>query len=147
MTLKELLETNGSIGELWVTIRDGKGFFIDEVAIGSHVREDKFANDHTAPRWKVIRKPINRKETGSDYWGVMLSVIPKELLDKQVTIWRQADYGFALNNGCWKFNTLRVDILGIDEYIEAKATEEPDQLEGQMSIEDFLGGDADEQSE
>ncbi len=141
MILKELLETNSLIGELWVTIRTSKYKFIDEVNIGSHAHDDKVLGHNLEPRWKVIKRTINLKETGSDYWGVILKEIPKELLDKQVMSWDTDDYAFSLNNGCWRFKRLKVTILGIDEYIETTAKEEPEQLAGQMSIEDFLGGD------
>lgn len=141
MTLKELLETNSSIGELWVTIRDGNHKFIDEFAIGSHIREDNVGGVNLEPRWKVIKRAINMKEIGSDYWGVIFKEIPKELLDKQVMDWDTNDWAFSINNGCWKFKRLHATILGIDEYIETTAKEEPEQLAGQMSIEDFLGGD------
>ena len=138
MKLRELLDTNGQIGEVSVTIRDANGMFIDEIHIGSHASKDTCCGQNHEPRWKVIQKPINYKEVGKDYWGVMLKVIPSELLEKEVKHWRQWN-AFSLNNGCWQFYKINVDVLGVDTYIETTATE-TDQLEGQMSLEDFIGG-------
>ena len=139
MTLEELITTNCSIGNLYVTIRDRKYFFIDEIHIGSHVDEDKIGSSSKEPRWKCIKKPINTKETGSQYWGIILKNIPKELLSMEVHHWRiHEGFGFRLNNGCWQFCGLFVDVFGEDKFIEAICHEENDQLEGQMSIEDFL---------
>ena len=139
MTLRELVSTCHNIGQMCLDIRDEKGFLIDCVHIGTRCQEDKYANGHTTPRWKVINKPVNTKETGSDYWGTIISNIPKSLLDKEVTLWQLWD-GFSLNNGLWRFYELQANLLGVDKYIETTAREESDQLEGQMCIEEFIEG-------
>jgi hypothetical protein len=144
MTLRELVSTCHNIGQLNLDIRDERGILIDCVHIGTRCQPDKYANEehNTAPRWKVINKPVNTKETGSDYWGTIISNIPKSLLDKEVTLW-QLWHGFSLNNNCWQFYELQANLLGVDKYIETTAKEECEQLEGQMSIEDFIGGSHD----
>ena len=137
MTLRELVSTCSLIGELNLDIRDEKHKLIDCVHIGTRCQPDKIGGNSQEPRWKVINKPLNTKETGSDYWGTIISNIPKSLLDKEVTSWQTWD-GFSLNNGLWRFYELQADLLGVDKYIETTAREENEQLEGQMCIEDFI---------
>lgn len=90
MTLRDLVSTCHNIGQLSLDIRDERGILIDCVHIGTRCQPDKYANEehNTAPRWKAINKPVNTKETGSDYWGTIISNIPKSLLDKEVTLWQ-----------------------------------------------------------
>ena len=138
MKLKELVSTNSCIGELDVEIRDEHGHLIDKIVIGSRAREDTIKSHDGEPRWKVIRTPINTKEQDSQFWGVILKNIPKDLLNKEVTNWSMWGKAFSLNNGLWEFYELNVTLLGVDKYIETTAKEEPDQLEGQLSLEDFF---------
>ena len=139
MTLRELVTTTHTLGEIDIEIRDKKGILIDSIQIGSRVTEDRIGGHEQEPRWKCIRKPVNLKETGKDYWGTIITAIPKKYLDSEVTFW-QLWKGFSLNNGLWQFYELHVVILGVDKYIETTVTEEPEQLQGQMSIEDFITG-------
>jgi hypothetical protein len=127
MVLRELVTTCHNIGQIQAQIRDDKMHLIDEIHIGTRCQADR----HEEPRWKVINKPVNKKETDSEYWGTLTSNIPTSLLEKQVIQW-QLWQGFSLNNGLWKFYELQVSLLGIDEYIESTG-----QIEGQMELEQF----------
>lgn len=138
MTLKDLVSTNSCIGEIDTEIRDEHGHLIDKIVIGSRAREDTIKDHGGEPRWKVIRKPINTKEQDSQFWGVILKNIPKDLLNKEVANWSMWGEAFSLNNGLWKFYELNVTLLGVDRYIETTAKEESDQLEGQLTLEDFF---------
>jgi hypothetical protein len=137
MTLRDLVSTCSLIGQLNLDIRDEQHRLIDCVHIGTRCQADKVGGNSQEPRWKVINKPLNTKENGSDYFGVIISNIPKSLLDKEVTSWQTWD-GFSLNNGLWRFYELQANLLGVDKYIETTAKEECEQLEGQMSLEDFM---------
>lgn len=69
MVLKEILETCPVICEIDATIRDKRGYRLEEYKIGPLVEEDReyfwIPNEHTGklePRWKCIKKPINYKD-------------------------------------------------------------------------------------
>lgn len=141
MTLRDLVTTGSRICEIDADIRDysnGKGLLIDSFNIGIRAYKDKALDVHHEPRWKTIKKPINYKDIGKDYWGIIEKNIPKQLLDMEVHNW-DLWHGWSTNNGLNKHMTLSVDLVGKDDCILIEPTEPQDQLEGQMCIEDLLG--------
>jgi hypothetical protein len=141
MTLKDLVSTNHRICEIDADIRDysnGKALLIDSFNIGIRAYEDRALDENHEPRWKTIKKPINYKDIGKDYWGVIEKNIPKQLLDMEVYDW-DLWHGWSTNNGLNKHMRLSVDLIGKDDCILIEPTEPQGQLEGQMCIEDLIG--------
>lgn len=140
MTLKELITTNPEIAKIYIELRDEKGHLITAYHIGALETEDRCLSPNNEPRWITIPKELNTRRTGKDYWGVIVSAIPKSLLDKQVTNWSSwYAHGYECNNGLESFSWLTVNLLGSDFCIETDA-KEVKELPGQMNIEDYLGG-------
>lgn len=141
MKLKELVETNCKIAALDIDVRD-HGRLIESYHIGTLEQEDRFANlEHgIQPRWKLINKELNIKREGNQYFGVKLKVIPKYLLDLDVTSWScRDDYKYSTNNGLYRFDRLYVHVEGEDKCIESIAIEETNELEdNQMNIYEWL---------
>ncbi len=141
MTLRELLETNCTIGEIDIEIRNAKRKLIDEIVIGTHARPDRVKGHSNEERWKTINKPINLREGAKEYWGVNLKMIPSELLNSTVLSWDTRGNAFTMNNGLWEFKDLHVAILGVDEYIETTASEESEQMELEQFFDvELIGG-------
>ena len=145
MVLKEILETCPVICEIDATIRDTRGYRLAEYKIGPLVEEDLeyfwIPNEHTGklePRWKCIKKPINYKDAGKDYWGAILQNIPKEFLGRTVTYFDIWD-GWRTNNGLNEHRKLMCDLLGTDTCVlideRKKQMGTSDQIPGQMSLE------------
>ena len=130
MILKELLDTTWMIGELDVNVRNDRGILLDWIRIGSYVETDRIEKEN--PRWKVINKPLCFKEKGRDDCGVILGSVPKKLLAMKVTAWDMDEApAFRMNNGLWRFRTLRVHVVGEDDCVIT--IEEPKkEIEGQM---------------
>lgn len=141
MLLRDLVTTCHRICEIDADIRDysnGHGRLIDSFNVGIRAYEDKILDEHHEPRWKTIKKPINYKDLGKDYWGTITKNIPKQLLDMEVHDWDLWD-GWSTNNGLNKHMRLSVDLVGMDDCIVIESTEPQAQLEGQMCIEDLIG--------
>ncbi len=145
MKLQELVETNGKICMMYIDVRDYSGngaHLIQSYHIGPYEEEDKYANEKfgSAPRWITIRKPINTKDMGKDYWGTIIKNIPKKLLGLEVKNW-DLWHGYRSNNGLHEHMWLNVDVVGNDDAIlvrvEKPITGQNCQLEGQMEITDF----------
>lgn len=151
MTLQELVETNWKICMISVDVRDYSGngaYLIQSYHIGPYEDEDRYANEEFGrePRWITIRKPINHKDMGKDYWGVIVKNIPKKLLSLEVKHWDLWD-GWSTNNGLDKHMWLNVHVSGNDEAVLVEenkpAIGQNCQIEGQMWIEDLLDGNKD----
>lgn len=144
MKLKDLVTTCGRICQIDADVRDysnGHGYLIDKFIVGAHAHEDRILDEHLEPRWKCIKEPINYKDIGKDYWGVITKNIPKQLLDMEVHSWDLWD-GWTTNNGLNKHMQLMVHLDGKDECIlieeKPKAIDVDDLIDGQMSIEEFV---------
>lgn len=142
MTLQELIKTNGKICSINVDVRDYKensARLIQSYHIGPYEDEDRYFTG-TDSRWITIRKPINYKDVGKDYWGVFTKNIPKNLLQLQVKWWDLWE-GWSTNNGLNKHMMLMVHVSGNGKEIimkeECPVLEKNTQLDGQMQIEDF----------
>ena len=141
MVLKDLVTSSHRICEICADVRDysnGRAYLIESFVIGLRADEDKVLNENDEPRWKAIKKPINYKDIGKDYWGVITKNIPKQLLDMKVDSWDLWD-GWTTNNGLNKHMKLVVNLVGKDDCILVEASEPQKQLEGQMCIEDWFG--------
>lgn len=138
MTLKELLETNCEIGEIQAEIRDAEHGYhlLQEYHVGSQVTEDRFAKDGREPRWICIRKPINLVEQ-SDKWGVILANIPKDLLNMEVAHWN-VWHELHPYTGHQTLQALRIWLKGKDDAILVDSKDVCEQLDGQMSLTDYL---------
>ncbi len=143
MTLKELLEVAPlNICAIEVTVRD-KGKKLDEYHISPIAQEDRHpmfnhSKGKEEPRWICIKKPINHKDIGKDYWGIFVKNIPKELINKSVTYFDVRN-GWWTNNGLNEHRRMIVDVAGTDTCIleapKEKRIKNDGQIEGQMCLE------------
>lgn len=111
MTVKELIETNACIVEVYITLRgdyqksviNGKREFCDSVyvhefAIGRYASLGRdvatarrgFGQGERGKRFKepytIINKELNSRAT-QQYWAVKTNVIPKDILELEVGQW------------------------------------------------------------
>lgn len=167
MTVRELIELNQMITDAEITVRkDGK--LLDQLNIGSAQgikppypiqvpTEEKYIDNmsySTKRDAHYINKSINTWDDGKDYWQVKPDRIPKKWLDLEIYAWEAwpastAIYGrrrnYDANFKNVNFHGERINITALPSG-ESLAVQEPvqkvkeEQIEGQMDIEDFLGG-------
>ena len=163
MTVKELIETNACIVEAYITLRGDyfenrfeESVYVHEFGIGTYAsfgnnvessrhefgrgkRGSKFKNKVT-----LINKEINLRAK-NQYWGVILSAFPKNILELEVTAWSTSDsYSWKIYKNSTGYESacvIRIEcwippenVTEIRVEAEVKAIE---QLEGQMNITDF----------
>ena len=170
MTVKELIQDNGFIGDITIDIR-GKSNSVtpgyENQQTFSHLQQDWHigAEEGIKPPFpsKVdtyIEKNINEKDDGKDYYNLVVSRVPKELLNLHVTSWRvwpsyrrtKSSSSHSLEHiliSAWTDETKEMadqqEILQQLEKArkreEAAAVQEEvkEQLPGQIDINDWLG--------
>ena len=100
-----------------------------------------------------IDKSINAWDDGRDYWQIKPERLPKKWLELEVTSWevwpascvvygasRRNDYGHSHKNNNFYGQRINIETIANGERLEIpepKVAKEDDQLEGQMSIEDW----------
>ena len=163
MTVKELIETNACIVEAYITLRGdyfGNKFqesvYVHEFGIGTYAsfgnniessrrefgrgkRGSKFKNKVT-----LINKEINLRAK-NQYWGVILSAFPKNILELEVTAWSMRDsYSWRVYKNSTGYESaceIRIECWLPPEHVTEIRVEsevkEPPQLAGQMNITDF----------
>ena len=166
MKVRELIELNQMITDVQITVRKGGTALLDQLNIGSAEgekppyplmvpKEERYIGNmsiETKREAHYINKSINAWDDGKDYWQVKVNRIPKQWLDLEVYSWGVSPASTVCyssprrRNGNMKnvnFHGQRIDITAIPsgeclEVKEVKQTEpEPDQVDGQMSIEDW----------
>ena len=114
-------------------------------------------NDHYYREATYLPKSINSWDDGKDYWQVKVNRIPKKWLDLEVFSWEVWPASAVCytsprrSEGVFKnvnFHGQRINIIALPsgEHMEIpelkqKHADPDDQLEGQMSIEDFMEGE------
>lgn len=162
MTVLELIELNQMIVDAEITVRKN-GRLLDQLNIGpaegvkpphpirvpiSERYLDNFNildRDHHKDA-AYIPKSINSWDDGKDYWQVKPNRIPKKWLGLEVTSWECGEastFGVGTRrriensrNVNFHGERIRIDVRANGEKLEIP--EEKEELDGQMSIEDFL---------
>lgn len=176
MTVKELIQDNSFIGDISIDIRSNRGASatpgyenrqtFSRLQQDWHIgKEEGIKPPYHSKVGTYIEKSINEFDDGKDYYNLVISRIPKELLDLHVTSWRvwKCYRGFGnchYNNhdlqriliDAWTTETKEMaDQQAILQQLEkARKREErtagqedqqQEQLLGQMDINDWLGSD------
>ena len=113
-------------------------------------------NDHFYREAAYISKSINSWDDGKDYWQVKVNKIPEKWLDLEVFSWevwpastacytspRRTDYSGKIKNVNFHGQRINIVALPSGEKMEIREhrqrqSDPEEQLEGQMSIEDFM---------
>ena len=135
MTVKELIELNGNIGDLTIEVRDADGKLIKAYNIGK-----KAGIPPRYPRKEdiYIEKNINMCDDGSQYIGLKLNRIPKSLLNLTVKLFKSHPTWHGYGLGDLEHMTIWTLPEG---YSEEKVSSEVEpqkrakDLEGQMELE------------
>ncbi len=162
MKVKELIELNQMITDAEITVRKNGSALLDQLNIGCNcgkkppfptkVPEDErfIGNPTRTKEAKYIDKSINAWDDGRDYWQVKTNRIPAAWLDLEVDrweVWPASSFGNPRrrteNIKNVNFHGQRINIVALPsgeslEVAERKQqTEQDEQLEGQMSFDDF----------
>lgn len=165
MKVRELIELNQMITDIEITVRKDGGL-LDQLNIGPArgikppfptmvPKEERYIGNmslETKREAHYIGKNINAWDDGKDYWQIKPDRLPKKWLELEVTSWevwpastvvygatRRNDYGHSHKNINFHGQRINIETIASGERLEIpepKAKEE-DQLEGQMSIEDW----------
>ena len=104
MTVRELIELNQMILDVVIEVRKDGGLLLDKISIGNDVRrkpeyptrvpiKPEYAgnnNNYYDGQYKdaaYIKKSINSREDGKDYWETKWSRIPSKYLELEVYSW------------------------------------------------------------
>ena len=101
MTVRELVESNAMITDLAITVRNDKGWLMDQLNIGCYegkkprfpvqvpIKEEYIGNQSASTKRDAhyIDKSINSWDDGKDYWQIKTNRIPDKWLDLNVTSW------------------------------------------------------------
>jgi len=164
MTVQDLIERNGMITDLEITVRKDGGLLWDQLNIGcsegvkplypTRVPKDpKYAgnlnrsDDEMYKDAAYIPKSINSWDDGKDYYEIKLSRIPAKWLDLEVHSWECTQASRITHANPRRERThfygerLRITALPSGESLEVKeklSEKSEVGLPGQMSINDFL---------
>jgi hypothetical protein len=166
MKVRELIELNQMITDIEITVRK-EGGLLDQLNIGPAQgikppfptmvpKEERYVGNmslETKREAHYIDKNINAWDDGKDYWQIKPDRIPKKWLELEVTSWevwpastvvygasRRNDYGHSHKNINFHGQRINIEAIANGERLEIpepKVAKEDDQLEGQMSIEDW----------
>lgn len=89
MTIEELISLNNDIGDVEVEVRTEKGTLVWIYRFGKHLGDVKphhFGGEQTEIRKKMTYspKPINAKDTGKDYYQILVDKIPQNVRKLEV---------------------------------------------------------------
>lgn len=162
MTVKELIELNQMILDIVIEVRKDGGLLLDQISIGMDVGiipkyptrvpiKPEYAgsnNKYIDAYFKdaaYIRKSVNAREDGKEYWETKWNRVPAKYLDLEVYSWcvRSAYRGIDYD----KYREgERIIITALPsgekffrpEPVKQEKTQEVD--ENQMTIDQWLGG-------
>lgn len=167
MTVKELIELNQMITDMEITVRQNGSVLLDQLNIGPAEgvkppfptmvpKSERYVGNisvETKREAYYIDKNINAWDDGKDYWQVKVNRIPSKWLDLEVISWgvypascvvyganRRNDYGHSHKNINFHGQRIYIDVLPSGQKLdvpEEKPKEVDDQLDGQMSIDDW----------
>lgn len=170
MTVRELIELNQMITDIEITVRKNGTALLDQLNIGPAEgikppyptmvpKEERYIGNmsrSTKREAYYIDKNINAWDDGKDYWQIKPDRIPKKWLDLEVYSWqvwpastvvygksRRNDWGNSFKNINFHGQLAIITTLPSGEHLEIqepKATGS-EQIDGQMDITDFLGGE------
>lgn len=167
MTVKELIELNQMITDVQITVRKDHFMFDQlNIGPAEGIKppfptmvpkEERWVGNisvETKREAYYIDKNINAWDDGKDYWQIKPERIPKKWLELEVSSWevwpastvvygasRRNDYGHSHKNINFHGQRINIEVetngqdLKIQESKEKPKDDE--QLEGQMSIEDW----------
>lgn len=162
MTVKQLIELNDFITDICIEQRIGGSRLLDALYIGADegqkppypmrvpINSEVIEKYSTMPREMTkealyIHRNINAWDDGKDYHKLKLNTIPKEWLSLEVYRWDMGYCGINTyrrregNGRNVNFHGQKINIVALpDGYLRPQTYEEPSELDGQMSIEDFL---------
>jgi len=163
MKVRELIELNQMITDIQITVCQNGCLLLDQLNIGPAEGEKprfplrvprkpeyaKGLNQHSEEMYKdaaYIAKSINSWDDGKDYWQVKPNRIPEKWLELEVYSWEVWPASSVCYTSPRRGQThfhgqrLNVVVLPSGEKLEVKQQKQTDldeQLDGQMSIEDW----------
>lgn len=141
MTIKELIELNDYIGDITVTIRDSEGKNkIQEYHIGVNAGIIPVYHDDKDVYEEI---EINTFDKGKDYYQILVSRVPKQILELRVfayRIWGSYRRYLSASHGLEHVHiTVRQGENAKTPVIKEKSQEaKKEELEGQINLEDFI---------
>ena len=164
MKVRELIELNQMIADVSIEVRIDGCRLLDALKIGPDVGtlpryplmvpKDRLHIDGNLKKQAVyMDKSINSWDDGRDYWQVKTNRIPNAWLELEVFSWKvwpsyygrharacRIENGHTFRNGT--FNGQRINIVALPsgeslEVKEKKVQTNDEQLEGQMSFDDW----------
>lgn len=167
MRVKELIELNAMITDLEITVRKDGSLMWDQLNIGCSEgvkppyptrvpKEPRYAGNINISDDKLYRdavylpKSINSWDDGKDYYQILTGRIPAKWLELEVyswEVWKASGVGTTnprrYHNNSFHGQLMKIVALPSGENLEVRQSQPEargDDLPGQMSITDFLGG-------
>jgi hypothetical protein len=163
MKVKELIELNGMITDLEITVRKDGNLLLDQLNIGpsegvvppypTRVPKDaRYAENLCRTDEKMFKdaayipKSINTWDDGKDYYQLLTNRVPAKWLNLEVhswEVWKASTVG-TINPRRYQNNNfygqlMKIVALPSGEKLEIKEPEKTEaELPGQMNIMDFL---------
>lgn len=163
MKVRELIGLNMMITDLEITVRKNGSALLDQLNIGPDEgqrprfptmvpKEERYINNQSQETKReayYIDKTINAWDDGKDYWQLLPNRIPGKWLDLEVYGWEVWPASTVCTSSPRRHRTHfhgqkaiitalpSGESLKIKEQKKPKETEEDEQLEGQMSLDDW----------
>lgn len=164
MTVKELIELNQMILDIVIEVRQDGGVLLDKISIGNDVGDkppyptrvpvkpeyahslnkyvDGYYKDAT-----YIRKSINTREDGKEYWQTKWKCVPAKYLELEVFSWEvwRAHRGSIWSNKYNEGERINIVALPSGNIRKEKPKLQPNLIheenwDMQMTLEEWLGG-------
>ena len=163
MTVKELIELNQMILDIVIEVRQDGGVLLDKISIGNDVGnkppyptrvpcKPEYANslnkyvDGYFKDATYIRKSINTREDGKEYWQTKWKCVPAKYLDLEVYSWSVwPAYRGIQNNKYREGERINITALPSGNFRQEKPKLQPSLIheenwDMQMTLEEWLGG-------
>jgi len=161
MKVRELIELNQMITDMEITVRQNGTALLDQLNIGPAEgikppyptmvpKEERYIGNMSVSTKReayYIDKSINAWDDGKDYWQVKLNRIPEKWLELEVyswEVWPASSVCYTSpRRGQTQFHGQRLNITALPSGEKMEVTEpkpkqeQTEQLEGQMSIDDW----------
>lgn len=158
MTVKELIELNQMILDIVIEVRQDGGTLLDKISIGNEVGDkppyptrvpckpeyansnnryvDGFYKDST-----YIKKSINTREDGKEYWQTKWKCVPAKYLDLEVYSWSVWPAYRGIQNDKYREGE-RINITALpsgEKFFRPEPQKQPPEVdENQMTIEQWF---------
>lgn len=163
MTVKELIEINQMILDVVIEVRKDGGLLLDQISIGNDagVKPPYPTRVPTKPEYApslnkyvdgfykdaaYIKKSINSREDGKDYWETKWSRIPSKYLELEVYSWAaRPAYRGIYNDKYREGEKVIITALPNGQHItrpeKQEKAEKPQEIDkNQITIDEWLGG-------